>query len=70
MQATGSVPVLQNKAPEADCTVRSGSVSPSDAPGATPDAGWAGDIRAVKWRTEEGKAHDGCKGKSNPAHSL
>ncbi|XP_005392323.1 PREDICTED: beta-1,3-galactosyl-O-glycosyl-glycoprotein beta-1,6-N-acetylglucosaminyltransferase 7 isoform X2 [Chinchilla lanigera] len=33
-----------------------------DAPGATPDAGWEGAVRAVKWRTEEGKAHDGCKG--------
>ncbi|KAM4841801.1 beta-1,3-galactosyl-O-glycosyl-glycoprotein beta-1,6-N-acetylglucosaminyltransferase 7-like [Thomomys bottae] len=33
-----------------------------DAPGATPEAGWEGNVRAIKWRTEEGKAHDGCKG--------
>ncbi|KAM6147880.1 beta-1,3-galactosyl-O-glycosyl-glycoprotein beta-1,6-N-acetylglucosaminyltransferase 7-like [Erethizon dorsatum] len=33
-----------------------------DAPGATPDAGWEGDVRAIKWRMEEGEAHDGCKG--------
>ncbi|XP_039720605.1 beta-1,3-galactosyl-O-glycosyl-glycoprotein beta-1,6-N-acetylglucosaminyltransferase 7-like isoform X1 [Pteropus medius] len=35
-----------------------------DAPGATPNAGWEGDIRAIKWRNEEGKVHDGCKGKN------
>uniref|UniRef100_A0ABI7WJ88 Glucosaminyl (N-acetyl) transferase family member 7 n=2 Tax=Felis catus TaxID=9685 RepID=A0ABI7WJ88_FELCA len=34
-----------------------------DAPGATPDAGWEGDIRAIKWRNEEGSVHDGCKGR-------
>ncbi|XP_077634500.1 putative beta-1,3-galactosyl-O-glycosyl-glycoprotein beta-1,6-N-acetylglucosaminyltransferase 7 [Crocuta crocuta] len=34
-----------------------------DAPGATPDAGWEGAIRAVKWRNEEGSVHDGCKGR-------
>ncbi|EHB18848.1 Beta-1,3-galactosyl-O-glycosyl-glycoprotein beta-1,6-N-acetylglucosaminyltransferase 7 [Heterocephalus glaber] len=33
-----------------------------DAPGATPDAGWEGDVRAIKWRPEEGKGHDGCRG--------
>ncbi|XP_012371206.1 beta-1,3-galactosyl-O-glycosyl-glycoprotein beta-1,6-N-acetylglucosaminyltransferase 7 [Octodon degus] len=33
-----------------------------DAPGATPDAGWEGALRAIKWRSEEGRAHDGCKG--------
>ncbi|XP_069846210.1 beta-1,3-galactosyl-O-glycosyl-glycoprotein beta-1,6-N-acetylglucosaminyltransferase 7-like [Dipodomys merriami] len=33
-----------------------------DAPGATQDAGWEGNVRAVKWRTEEGIVHDGCKG--------
>ncbi|EHB01220.1 Beta-1,3-galactosyl-O-glycosyl-glycoprotein beta-1,6-N-acetylglucosaminyltransferase 7 [Heterocephalus glaber] len=32
-----------------------------DAPGATPDAGWEGDVRAIKWRPEEGKGHDGCR---------
>ncbi|XP_032734917.1 beta-1,3-galactosyl-O-glycosyl-glycoprotein beta-1,6-N-acetylglucosaminyltransferase 7-like [Lontra canadensis] len=34
-----------------------------DAPGATPDAGWEGGVRAVKWRHEEGRVHDGCKGR-------
>ncbi|XP_006839361.1 PREDICTED: beta-1,3-galactosyl-O-glycosyl-glycoprotein beta-1,6-N-acetylglucosaminyltransferase 7 [Chrysochloris asiatica] len=34
-----------------------------DAPGATPNAGWEGDVRAIKWKHEEGKAHDGCKGR-------
>ncbi|XP_001914902.1 beta-1,3-galactosyl-O-glycosyl-glycoprotein beta-1,6-N-acetylglucosaminyltransferase 7 isoform X1 [Equus przewalskii] len=33
-----------------------------DAPGATPNAGWEGNIRAIKWRSEEGNVHDGCKG--------
>ncbi|XP_048205609.1 beta-1,3-galactosyl-O-glycosyl-glycoprotein beta-1,6-N-acetylglucosaminyltransferase 7-like [Perognathus longimembris pacificus] len=33
-----------------------------DAPGSTPDAGWEGNLRAVKRRAEEGKVHDGCKG--------
>ncbi|CAD7669215.1 unnamed protein product [Nyctereutes procyonoides] len=34
-----------------------------DAPGATPDSGWEGNVRAVKWRNEEGSVHDGCKGR-------
>ncbi|XP_003787766.1 beta-1,3-galactosyl-O-glycosyl-glycoprotein beta-1,6-N-acetylglucosaminyltransferase 7 [Otolemur garnettii] len=33
-----------------------------DAPGATPNAGWEGNVRAVKCRHEEGNVHDGCKG--------
>ncbi|XP_041638544.1 beta-1,3-galactosyl-O-glycosyl-glycoprotein beta-1,6-N-acetylglucosaminyltransferase 7 isoform X2 [Cheilinus undulatus] len=33
-----------------------------EAPGSYIDGGWAGDIRAIKWRDQEGKAHDGCKG--------
>ncbi|XP_037356616.1 beta-1,3-galactosyl-O-glycosyl-glycoprotein beta-1,6-N-acetylglucosaminyltransferase 7-like [Talpa occidentalis] len=33
-----------------------------DAPGATPHASWEGDVRAVKWRNEEGRGHSGCKG--------
>ncbi|XP_019492876.1 PREDICTED: beta-1,3-galactosyl-O-glycosyl-glycoprotein beta-1,6-N-acetylglucosaminyltransferase 7 [Hipposideros armiger] len=32
-----------------------------DAPGATPNAGWEGDMRAIKWRNGEGHVHDGCK---------
>ncbi|XP_011914332.1 PREDICTED: beta-1,3-galactosyl-O-glycosyl-glycoprotein beta-1,6-N-acetylglucosaminyltransferase 7 [Cercocebus atys] len=34
-----------------------------DAPGATPDAGWEGTVRAIKWKSEEGNVHDGCKGR-------
>ncbi|XP_050999843.1 beta-1,3-galactosyl-O-glycosyl-glycoprotein beta-1,6-N-acetylglucosaminyltransferase 7-like [Acomys russatus] len=33
-----------------------------DAPGATPDAGWEGNIHATKWRTEDGDGHKGCTG--------
>ncbi|XP_004484678.1 beta-1,3-galactosyl-O-glycosyl-glycoprotein beta-1,6-N-acetylglucosaminyltransferase 7 [Dasypus novemcinctus] len=33
-----------------------------DAPGATPNAGWEGNVRAIKWKKEEGTGHDGCKG--------
>ncbi|XP_053559299.1 beta-1,3-galactosyl-O-glycosyl-glycoprotein beta-1,6-N-acetylglucosaminyltransferase 7-like [Bombina bombina] len=33
-----------------------------DAPGSTPDAQWEGNIRAVKWKDQEGKAHPGCNG--------
>ncbi|XP_048352625.1 beta-1,3-galactosyl-O-glycosyl-glycoprotein beta-1,6-N-acetylglucosaminyltransferase 7-like [Sphaerodactylus townsendi] len=33
-----------------------------DAPGTTPDADWEGNIRTIKWRDQEGKAHNGCKG--------
>ncbi|MGH0172079.1 UNVERIFIED_CONTAM: hypothetical protein FKN15_062692 [Acipenser sinensis] len=32
------------------------------APGADPEAGWEGNIRSIKWRDQEKKAHDGCKG--------
>ncbi|XP_029947876.1 beta-1,3-galactosyl-O-glycosyl-glycoprotein beta-1,6-N-acetylglucosaminyltransferase 7 [Salarias fasciatus] len=32
------------------------------APGSHIDGGWAGDIRAIKWRDQEGRAHSGCKG--------
>uniref|UniRef100_A0A2K5HNT1 Glucosaminyl (N-acetyl) transferase family member 7 n=1 Tax=Colobus angolensis palliatus TaxID=336983 RepID=A0A2K5HNT1_COLAP len=34
-----------------------------DAPGATPHAGWEGNVRAIKWKNEEGNVHDGCKGR-------
>ncbi|XP_010733033.2 beta-1,3-galactosyl-O-glycosyl-glycoprotein beta-1,6-N-acetylglucosaminyltransferase 7 [Larimichthys crocea] len=33
-----------------------------EAPGSHIDGGWAGDIRAIKWRDQEGRVHDGCKG--------
>ncbi|XP_060086735.1 beta-1,3-galactosyl-O-glycosyl-glycoprotein beta-1,6-N-acetylglucosaminyltransferase 7-like [Heteronotia binoei] len=33
-----------------------------DAPGATPDAEWDGNIRAIKWSDKEGQSHNGCKG--------
>nr|XP_057911455.1 beta-1,3-galactosyl-O-glycosyl-glycoprotein beta-1,6-N-acetylglucosaminyltransferase 7 isoform X2 [Doryrhamphus excisus] len=31
-----------------------------DAPGSNPDGGWAGAIRAIKWRDQEGDKHNGC----------
>ncbi|XP_032760606.1 beta-1,3-galactosyl-O-glycosyl-glycoprotein beta-1,6-N-acetylglucosaminyltransferase 7-like [Rattus rattus] len=34
----------------------------TDAPGATPGAGWEGHIRAMKQRTEAGDGHTGCTG--------
>ncbi|XP_035858126.1 beta-1,3-galactosyl-O-glycosyl-glycoprotein beta-1,6-N-acetylglucosaminyltransferase 7 [Sander lucioperca] len=33
-----------------------------EAPGSHIDGGWAGDIRAIKWRDQEGRTHNGCKG--------
>lgn len=33
-----------------------------EAPGSHIGGGWAGDIRAIKWRDQEGEAHSGCKG--------
>ncbi|TKS70680.1 Beta-1,3-galactosyl-O-glycosyl-glycoprotein beta-1,6-N-acetylglucosaminyltransferase 7 [Collichthys lucidus] len=33
-----------------------------EAPGSHIDGGWAGDIRAIKWRDQEGRVHNGCKG--------
>ncbi|XP_075427732.1 putative beta-1,3-galactosyl-O-glycosyl-glycoprotein beta-1,6-N-acetylglucosaminyltransferase 7 [Ascaphus truei] len=33
-----------------------------DAPGATPDAQWEGNIRAIKWKDQEGSSHSGCHG--------
>ncbi|XP_024126546.1 beta-1,3-galactosyl-O-glycosyl-glycoprotein beta-1,6-N-acetylglucosaminyltransferase 7 [Oryzias melastigma] len=33
-----------------------------DAPGSRIDGGWEGDIRAIKWRDQEGMIHQGCKG--------
>ncbi|KAM8996396.1 beta-1,3-galactosyl-O-glycosyl-glycoprotein beta-1,6-N-acetylglucosaminyltransferase 7-like isoform 1-T6 [Ara ararauna] len=34
----------------------------NDAPGATPHADWEGNIRAIKWKDQEGIIHKGCKG--------
>ncbi|XP_004620254.2 beta-1,3-galactosyl-O-glycosyl-glycoprotein beta-1,6-N-acetylglucosaminyltransferase 7 [Sorex araneus] len=34
-----------------------------DAPGTTPDAGSGGNIRAMKWKGQEGRGHGGCKGR-------
>ncbi|XP_028303523.1 beta-1,3-galactosyl-O-glycosyl-glycoprotein beta-1,6-N-acetylglucosaminyltransferase 7 isoform X2 [Gouania willdenowi] len=31
------------------------------APGSYINGGWAGDIRAIKWRDQEGSVHNGCK---------
>ncbi|XP_015239627.1 PREDICTED: beta-1,3-galactosyl-O-glycosyl-glycoprotein beta-1,6-N-acetylglucosaminyltransferase 7 isoform X1 [Cyprinodon variegatus] len=33
-----------------------------EAPGSRINGGWEGSIRAIKWRDQEGKSHDGCKG--------
>lgn len=33
-----------------------------EAPGSNIGAGWSGNVRAVKWRDQEGRAHNGCKG--------
>ncbi|KAL2090892.1 hypothetical protein ACEWY4_013155 [Coilia grayii] len=33
-----------------------------DAPGSYVDGGWEGDVRAIKWKDQEGTAHNGCKG--------
>ncbi|XP_056129645.1 beta-1,3-galactosyl-O-glycosyl-glycoprotein beta-1,6-N-acetylglucosaminyltransferase 7 [Lampris incognitus] len=34
-----------------------------EAPGSNIDGGWSGAIRAIKWRDQEGKVHNGCKGR-------
>ncbi|GAA6104950.1 beta-1,3-galactosyl-O-glycosyl-glycoprotein beta-1,6-N-acetylglucosaminyltransferase 7-like [Tachysurus ichikawai] len=34
----------------------------TDAPGSNVNAGWGGNIRAIKWRDQEGTIHQGCKG--------
>ncbi|KAM4597508.1 beta-1,3-galactosyl-O-glycosyl-glycoprotein beta-1,6-N-acetylglucosaminyltransferase 7 [Polymixia lowei] len=34
-----------------------------EAPGNYIDGGWNGAIRAIKWRDQEGTAHNGCKGR-------
>jgi len=33
-----------------------------EAPGSHVDGEWEGKIRAIKWRDQEGGAHQGCKG--------
>nr|XP_020469622.1 beta-1,3-galactosyl-O-glycosyl-glycoprotein beta-1,6-N-acetylglucosaminyltransferase 7 [Monopterus albus] len=33
-----------------------------EAPGSYVNGGWEGDIRAIKWRDQEGFSHNGCKG--------
>jgi len=33
-----------------------------EAPGSNIDGEWAGAIRAIKWRDQEGMKHNGCKG--------
>lgn len=48
---------------EADSTLNAGFVFLLDAPGATPNAGWEGNVRAIKRKSEEGNVHDGRKGK-------
>ncbi|XP_028667681.1 beta-1,3-galactosyl-O-glycosyl-glycoprotein beta-1,6-N-acetylglucosaminyltransferase 7 [Erpetoichthys calabaricus] len=39
-----------------------------DAPGSTPNASWEGSTHLVKWKDQEGKAHEGCRGKF--VHSI
>ncbi|KAJ8358619.1 hypothetical protein SKAU_G00151440 [Synaphobranchus kaupii] len=34
-----------------------------DAPGNDVNGGWEGEVRAIKWKDQEGKAHTGCKGR-------
>ncbi|XP_040889630.1 beta-1,3-galactosyl-O-glycosyl-glycoprotein beta-1,6-N-acetylglucosaminyltransferase 7 [Toxotes jaculatrix] len=34
-----------------------------EAPGSHIDGGWAGAIRAIKWKDQEGRTHNGCKGR-------
>ncbi|XP_041747943.2 beta-1,3-galactosyl-O-glycosyl-glycoprotein beta-1,6-N-acetylglucosaminyltransferase 7-like [Coregonus clupeaformis] len=34
-----------------------------EAPGSHVDGGWSGEIRAIKWRDQEGTEHNGCKGR-------
>ncbi|KAM9408828.1 beta-1,3-galactosyl-O-glycosyl-glycoprotein beta-1,6-N-acetylglucosaminyltransferase 7 isoform 2-T2 [Pholidichthys leucotaenia] len=34
-----------------------------EAPGSRTTGGWEGAIRAIKWRDQEGSAHNGCKGR-------
>lgn len=41
-----------------------------DAPGATPNADWEGNIRAIKWKDQTGTVHKGCKGNVNFDHGL
>lgn len=41
-----------------------------DAPGATPNADWEGNIRAIKWKDQEGTIHNGCKGNVNFDHEF
>ncbi|XP_030633576.1 beta-1,3-galactosyl-O-glycosyl-glycoprotein beta-1,6-N-acetylglucosaminyltransferase 7 [Chanos chanos] len=33
-----------------------------DAPGSNVNGGWEGNIRAIKWKDQEGTSHQGCKG--------
>ncbi|XP_062852731.1 beta-1,3-galactosyl-O-glycosyl-glycoprotein beta-1,6-N-acetylglucosaminyltransferase 7 [Trichomycterus rosablanca] len=33
-----------------------------DAPGSKVNGGWEGDIRAIKWKDQDGKSHQGCNG--------
>lgn len=33
-------------------------------PGSKVNGGWEGNIRAIKWKDQEGSAHQGCNGKT------
>lgn len=34
-----------------------------EAPGSYPESGWEGNIRAIKWKEQEGISHQGCQGR-------
>lgn len=34
----------------------------SEAPGSYLEGEWEGNVRAIKWRDQEGTVHQGCKG--------
>ncbi len=34
----------------------------SEAPGSYVEGEWEGNVRAIKWRDQEGTVHQGCKG--------
>lgn len=33
-----------------------------EVPGSNVNGGWEGNIRAIKWKDQEGTTHQGCKG--------
>lgn len=62
LEGQWQTPQLALNSWELSATVCSGVLFPSDAPGAAPDTGWEGHIRASKRRTGAGDGHEGCTG--------